>query len=149
MMASVTSRPFPAPLVLLLGLALAACGQSAGVTPTSGATAKAMETAGVARFSDVAVPPGARMDLERTLLLGAQETWTGRLYLDTSQSVNELFEFYRRTMPTFGWTELTVIRAATSILTFVREERVATVQIGRSGLLGSSVSITVAPKGAT
>lgn len=149
MMASVTSRPFPAPLVLAVGLALAACGQSAGISPTAGTSAKKMESEGLARFSDVAVPPGARMDLDRTLLLGAQETWTGRLYLDTSQSVNELFEFYRRTMPTFGWNELTVIRASTSILTFVREDRVATVQIGRAGLLGSSVSITVAPKGAS
>jgi len=149
MMAPVTARLFAPPFALLVGLALAACGQSAGVSPTAGTSARAMESEGLARFSDVALPPGAKMDLERTLLLGAQETWIGRLHLDTSQSVNELFEFYRRTMPTFGWTELTVIRAATSILTFVREDRVATVQIGRSGLLGSSVSITVAPKGAS
>ncbi|MSP52062.1 MAG: hypothetical protein EXQ91_06685 [Alphaproteobacteria bacterium] len=136
----------PTAVAVCIAFAAAGCAQTASVSPTVGATSAAIESEGLARFTDVAVPPGAKMDLDRSLLLGAAESWTGRLYLDTSQSVNELFEFYRRTMPKLGWAELTVIRASTSILTFVRDDRVATVQVARSGLLGSSVSITVAPK---
>ena len=50
-------------------------------------------------------------------------------------------------LPEFGWREITSIRAAISVLTFARQDRIATIQVQGATLLGSEVSITVSPQG--
>jgi hypothetical protein len=58
-----------------------------------------------------------------------------------------MFDFVRREMANYGWTEVAVVRAETSQLTFLSSagDRVASVLITRSTLYGSKVDMTVAP----
>ena len=83
------------------------------------------------------------MDVDKSLILGAGEGWVGRMVLLTSGSSTRMFDFYRREMPRFGWTEFTAIRAATSVLTYSRADRVATVRISSETLGGAQVEFTV------
>lgn len=111
-------------------------GEGGAITPTFG------------QFSDIPVPSGASMDLDRTLILGGGDSWMGRLSYSTRQSVGEMFDFHKAEMNRFGWQELASLRSATSVLTYQRGERVATIQIRSGTLLGAVVDFTVAPQGA-
>ncbi len=133
-----------------LALALAACASTTPLTsttsdPQTGAPTSA--DAAYGHFTDIPIPARAEMDLERSLILGSTDEWLGRVVLGTAETVPEVFDFYRREMPSFGWGEITVVRAEVSVLTYDRTGRVATVQIQKSTLGGADVSITVSPKG--
>ncbi len=141
-----TSRRFVP--VVFLALALAACqgGTQASNAPADAKTGTAIAT-GFAQFSDVPIPEGARMDLDRTLILGSQEKWTGRLALISGLAPAGAFDLYQDQMVRQGWTEISAVRSETSVLTFSREERVATIQISRSTLGSTLIDITMSPRG--
>ena len=127
--------------------ALAACSSSTPIAPSSRANeGAAMDKAQAAQFTDIPVPAGARMDLDRTLVLGPRDNWIGRLVFTSSAGPNDLFEFYARELPRFGWTAITAVRAGTSVLSHARGERIATVQISRTTLGGSEVLLTISTK---
>lgn len=121
---------------------------STPIAPSSRASeGPALDKAQAQQFTDIPIPSGARMDLERTLILGPRETWIGRLVFTSSAGPNDLFDFYNRELPRFGWTGITAVRAGTSVLSFSRGERIATVQISRTTLGGSEVLATISPRG--
>jgi hypothetical protein len=55
-----------------------------------------------------------------------------------------LFDFYKAQMPTFNWQEISSIRAAISVLTWQRGDRIATIQIDDT-TLGAEVILTIGP----
>ena len=134
-----------------IGLLLTSCGQTASlipaVSPDQGLEGKASSTEPFAQFKDIPIPGGATMDMERSIILGAQDTWTGRVHLQVNISATKLFEFYKLEMPGFGWKEVTSVRAATSILTYIRDSRVATIQILANKIQGAVVTVTISPMG--
>lgn len=136
-------------ILLLAAALLGACEQTTGITPTSGpAFSDAGSAPGLPQFNDVLIPPGAKLYVERTLILG-ENPWYGQLALGVSGEPPALFEQYRRDMQGLGWQEVTSIRAQVSVITFTRDDRVATVQIQATRLRGSEVVITVSPRGGT
>jgi hypothetical protein len=138
--------------VLIVGGALliaAGCTSGGGPVSTSGtSTGSSSRTAvGFAQFPDIAVPAGATMDVERSLVLGARDNWIGRLSMKTGGSTSDAYDFFLREMPKFGWQEITSVRSQVSVLTYSRSNRIATIQIRRKTLGGSAVDITVSPRG--
>ena len=133
--------------LLGVGLALSACGGSIGIPASDKeGEAPAIEAAFV-RFPDMPLPIGVDFDMDRTLIFGGDDIWFGRLVINSSHSANDMFDFYKQKLPEFGWQEITSIRAAISVLTFSRQDRIATIQVQSATLLGSEVSITVSPRG--
>ncbi len=132
---------------ILFGLSMMGCtGQNLAASP-AGEDGKpaAAPVASFSQFSDIPVPAGATMDMERSLLLGTGEEWTGRLSYETSTEGARVFDLYKAEMPKFGWTELTVIRGDRSIMTYQRGQRIATIEIKTRTFYGSAVSVTVSP----
>lgn len=133
--------------LLGVGLVLSACGGSIGIPASEKeGEAPAIEAAFV-RFPDMPLPIGVDFDMDRTLIFGGDDIWFGRLVINSSHSANDMFDFYKQKLPEFGWQEITSIRAAISVLTFSRQDRIATIQVQSATLLGSEVSITVSPRG--
>lgn len=99
------------------------------------------------RFPDIPIPTGAEMDTERTLVFGGGEEWYGQLTLNAKHDGDSIFDFYKQELSGFGWEEITSVRADVSSLTYMRAERVATIQIEKKTLSGSIVTITVSPRG--
>ena len=87
------------------------------------------------------------MDLERSLVLGERESWIGRLVMNVGNSGGKVYDFFFSEMPRFNWTPVTTVRAETSVLSYTRGERVATIQIKKRTLGGSNISLIVSPKG--
>ncbi len=139
-------RPWPRSFLLLAFLmVLTACNQSEVLLPTTGASDN--ETAkSFALLADVPIPPGAELDVEKSLVLGNLNSWTGRVILDVSVSATKAFALYQAEMPNFGWQPIMSVQTVVSVLTFTRSEQAATVQIENRTLRGSTVSITVAPR---
>jgi len=130
-------------------LTLAGCAGDMAMSSQPGAAGSGDAASAFAQFTDIPLPSGNSIDMDRTLVLGSETGWTGRLALTTQSRVSEMYDFFRREMPKFGWAEMTSARSATSFLTYQRDNRIATVQIAPSRLLlGSAVDITVASRGA-
>ena len=125
------------------------CTRSTAVSSTTPEAKKsgAVTPTGFGQFNDIPIPEGSTMDLDRSLILGAQERWIGRLSLSTSQTPPAVFDTFQSQMPRFGWTEVSAVRSETSVLTFSQGERVATIQIARTTFGGSNVDITMTPRG--
>lgn len=138
------------PTVVLTAILLTGCTQGIGVTPSTTNATRGQLTApppSFAQFRDIPIPTGAKMAVDRTLVLGPQESWLGRLVLDTSNSPTSMFDFYKQRTPQFGWREITSVRSAVSVLTYGRGERVMTVQIRAKTIAGSELDITLSPRG--
>ena len=144
-------------LLSLVGMTaiLGACANTTGLVPNTGsggnaATARAAPTANpypsFARFTDLPMPSNAELDLERSLVFGGEESWTGRLVLNTNSSPSDMYDFYLTEMPNFGWSKITVVRSKTNVMVFDRESRVATITILEGRLRGTVIDVTVAPR---
>ena len=133
--------------ILLLG----ACTSTFSTgTPTSGGgetPAPGQGRSALDQVADVPVPADSAVDLERSIILGDRDNWSGRLAISSSYTVNEMFDFYRQQMPRFGWTELSVVRAANSVLTYMRDNRIATVQITGARMDSARIDFIVSPRG--
>jgi len=132
-------------LLLAFLMVLTACSQTEALLPTTSETDNETERS-FALLADIPIPPGASLDVEKSLVLGDLDRWTGRVILNVSQSSTKTFALYQAEMPKFGWQPVMSVQAGVSVLTFTQSKRAATVQIENRTLRGSTVSITVAPR---
>lgn len=145
--ASLKSGPFVRALALVMALgSMTACSlwnSSASQSSDTGKTGSGPPT----QIAGVALPEGYSLDANRTIILGEGDRWIGRLSYSISSSADAMFDFIRREMSNYGWTEVAVVRAESSQLTFLSQggDRVASVLITRSTLYGSKVDMTIAP----
>lgn len=97
------------------------------------------------QFSDIPIPTDADLDLDQSLVLGGEDGWIGRVSLDVGYDMTEMYTFYEREMPKFGWQQLTTVRAKISTMTYSRGSRVATITLQSELTGGTYVDFTVAP----
>ncbi len=136
-------------IVLTVAAALvpAACESGPELTATLAPVAADGEaSAAFQPITDVPIPEGARLDTERSLVLGGDDNWTGRLVFNVSESSADAFARYHQEMPRFGWRLITSVQAESSVLAFSQGERVATIQIDGRTLSGATVAITMSPR---
>ncbi|MBT5570158.1 MAG: hypothetical protein HOJ90_02960 [Alphaproteobacteria bacterium] len=135
----------PVWLCIITALFLAACAQGAKLQPTLSADESAIEK-NFSLLTDIPIPPNSTLDVERSLILGDLDRWTGRIILNVGQASTKTFALYQSQMANFGWEPIMSVQAEVSILSFTRGERAATVQIEDRTLGGSTVTVTVAPR---
>lgn len=128
---------------LILLVMLAAC-RSAPLVPTAPGTTGSITRSSFQPTTDIPIPNGARFDADASLVLSSKDYWTGRLVLDADQSISQIFAFYQQQMPQLNWKSVASVLSTTSVLTFIRKNRTATVQITPKNWRGSEISITVA-----
>tara|TARA_E500000318_G_scaffold66790_1_gene61529 strand:- start:985 stop:1578 length:594 start_codon:yes stop_codon:yes gene_type:complete len=155
-----TARPL-AVLATMSILALGACvpGEfpSFGQSTSTGApskrdadqpgaqTASRSEGPQFAEFRDVPIPANAEIDFDNLLVLGAEDGWIGRLALTAGYKMPDMYAFYEREMPRFGWIKITSVRSAISTMTYSRGDRIATVTLQSRTIGGTAIDFTVAP----
>ena len=134
-------------LFLACFISLSACALNPSVSDNTKTPALPNEELqdGFSRFNDIPVPEKAVMDLKQSLVLGTQDAWIGRLVFSAPYTQNGMFDFYLTEMPKFGWKEITVVRAKTCVLSFSRDNRIATIQLD-SDFNGVVVTFTASPK---
>lgn len=139
-------------------LVLAACGgntvPSSGNAPANTQSAPAANApnttsptaAGYQPATDVPIPPGTKINTERSVIVGSGDKWVGKMVLILDRQTTQAYSYYQEQMQAFGWEPVTAVQGKTSTLTFVRAERAATVEISPSGLRSSEVAITAGPR---
>jgi hypothetical protein len=140
---------------LALALGLGACSHSAPLSGGSNAAAGGQAAGGqpggelvmsFSQFPDLPIPDDADMDVDRTLVFGGGEAWFGQLAISAPHGPSEMFDFYKRNLNRYGWQEVTSVRAPTSVLTHMRDERVLAIQISDAAIRGSEILLTVSPR---
>lgn len=134
-------------VLVLLGGALAGCSSIWNSTGSTTADSPKPGSGPQTQISGVALPEGYSLDSNRTIILGEGDRWIGRLSYSVNSSADAMFDFIRREMGNYGWTEVAVIRAEASQMTYLSTagDRVAQILITRSTLYGSKIDMTVAP----
>ena len=135
-------------LTLSCCLTLAACANNqplvgASANAANGAANGTTPASNTLQVSDIAIPAGAKLDTEKSLILGASDKWLGRIVLKTDQPPVQVFNHFYNGMANYGWSVFSAVQAQVSIQTFQRGDRVATIQIEPASMGGSQVSITV------
>ena len=100
-----------------------------------------------AQFQDIPIPEGSKMNMDRTLILGENNAWIGRLVIDSQSSKSELFDFFKYRTSQFGWQEITSVRAAISVLSYSKDSRIMTITFESQSIIGTRINITMSPKG--
>jgi hypothetical protein len=93
------------------------------------------------------VPPNVTFVIDDTVIVGNDEDWTGQVILATPYSVVQMTQFFRAEMPRMGWTETAIVRARRTSISFVRDQRVATIRITqqRDDARRTEVDVVVSP----
>lgn len=137
-------------LPILLAALLSACAnQPAAVGSAAEAGKEAQPASNALTVSDLPVPAGAKLDDQQTFIIGSGEKWLGRIVMTASTSPVESVNFYQSRMGSFGWNGIATVQAKTSTLTFLRSDRVATIQIEPDTFKGSRITVTVSPRQGT
>ena len=134
-----------AALVMLAAFFVGAC-SSNPIVPTAPGTTGNTSISNFQPTTDIPIPAGARFNAERSLVLSGKDYWTGRLVLDVKPNISEVFAFYQQEMPPLGWEAVASVLSTTSVLTFMRQNRTATVQIVPQRWGGTQIAVTVATR---
>ncbi|HQR03834.1 MAG: hypothetical protein JSR19_02985 [Proteobacteria bacterium] len=143
----------PAPRIfylLCVTATLTACASGPAVVGSTGTDGKpATESTNTLQVSDIPIPAGAKLDPDKTLIMGANDRWLGRIVLRTDLPPVQVFNHFYNGMANFGWTLLTAVQGTPSLQTWQRGERVALIQTETASLGGTAATITVSSRQTT
>jgi len=135
-------------VAVLAGAALSGCA-STNNTSAVGLGSDGQVQNPVQLLGQMALPPGAKVRAEQSLIIGAGDNWVGRVVLDVGRDFDGAYRFFLETYPAQGWTVVSAVRGKNSFLVMTRQERTATLEMVDGGMLtGSVVSMTMAPRNA-
>lgn len=130
-------------LLACLPLACAGAGPSGAQTtaPQSSSTGETtLVPPNIFTVPQIPVPPDAQIALEDTVIVGADESWTGQVVMTAPYRVVQVTLFFRQEMPKYGWVETAIVRSRRVAISFTRDDRVAIVRIAPKsggGVFGS------------
>ena len=133
-------------LGLLLAFLLTACARESLVL--NGLDGSPLPPA-FANFPDVPFPDRAYMELGDTNALGSGDNWIGSVVYTSPYNPSQVYDFYISEMPKSGWTEVAVVRARISQMTYYRDHRAVQILIETIKSDESRVSITAVPNRAS
>lgn len=128
-------------------LGLAGCA-SPGSSPSVGVGPDGKVQNPVQLLGQLPLPPGSIIRADQSLIIGAGDNWVGRVVLDVGRDFDTAYRFFLETYPTQGWTVVSAVRGKNSFMVMTRQERTATFEMLDGGMMGSSVSLTMAPRNA-
>ena len=130
--------------LMMAGL-LAACSSTPLVSPGEGG--KVVVPSEV--LGQNALPAGAALKAEQSLIMGAGEQWVGRVVADVGRDTDIAYRFFLETYPAQGWTLVSAVRGKTSLIVLTKQDRTATVELTEGSLLSSGTAVlTVSPRNA-
>jgi hypothetical protein len=141
------TSPFLSYLVTAtLLLALSAC-TSLGLGQTDLGADSGQKLSGPSEpFPGTPLPPGSKVKHDKSFIVGTGENWFGRLTLDIGRDTEAAFRYFSQSYPQSGWTLISSVRTAQSLLVFTKGERNLTIQISESQYLMSGEAVlTVSP----
>ncbi|MFK7866457.1 MAG: hypothetical protein AB8B77_03355 [Alphaproteobacteria bacterium] len=154
-------------LILVLSVGISACAQlgvnsgsrdtvttSSNLTsssaPLNDGNGKSIETVppNILNIPGIPIPDGVSVSMGDTVIVGADDVWSGQVVMNSeSYQPIQLVEFMRLNMPRYGWMETAIVRSRRTSITFVQDDRFATVRVQPREDGGSEIDIVVSPAG--
>jgi hypothetical protein len=132
-----------------LVLALTGCASTTLNTSTPGNTSSPGESAKptVAQVQgNTPLPPGAVIKQDKSFIIGTGDNWFGRMTLNIGRDANTAHRFFIQSYPQNGWTLVSSVRTARSLLIFTKGDRAITIEITEGNYLTSGEAVlTVSP----
>lgn len=92
------------------------------------------------------LPPGAVIKQDKSFIIGTGDNWFGRMTLNIGRDANIAHRFFVQTYPQNGWTLVSSVRTARSLLIYTKGDRTVTIEITEGGYLSSGEAVlTVSP----
>jgi hypothetical protein len=131
--------------MVMLAMVLGGCSSTPLVAPGDGG--KVVTPTEV--LGQSALPAGAVLKAEQSLIMGAGEQWVGRVVADVGRDTDIAYRFFLESYPAQGWALVSAVRGKTSLIVLTRQDRTATVELTEGSLLSSGVVVlTVSPRNA-
>lgn len=129
-----------------LVLALSACSSLGTGNVDLGAGSEPKPAAPAEAFQGTPLPPGAKVKQDKSFIVGSGDNWFGRLTLDIGRDSDTAFRFFTQFYPQNGWTLISSVRTAQSLLVFTKGERNLTIEISEGQyFMGGTAVLTVSP----
>jgi hypothetical protein len=126
-----------------LAFALAGCSSTA-LSPSSTAEPNKPTVAQVQ--GNTPLPPGAVIKHDKSFIIGTGDNWFGRMTLNIGRDANIAHRFFVQSYPQNGWTLVSSVRTARSLLVFTKADRTITIDITEGNYLTSGEAVlTVSP----
>ena len=145
-------RPAAGLLIASLILSASGCASDPALVNASASNQRTATTdaQNALQVADISLPSGAKLDAEKSLVIGSGERWLGRLVIKADLSTVQAYNHFYNGMPPIGWTLITAVQSKLSHLSYLRGDRVASIQIEPVSFSGVMITITVSPRqGAT
>lgn len=84
---------------------------------------------GFSNIQDVPLPQSANIDMNKSMVMGGGNSWTGHLAYDTKESQAEVVDFINTHMQRDDWTKLSELRGKETVISFMKDKRIATVRV--------------------
>jgi hypothetical protein len=127
---------------------LAGCANTTSKTTSVGVGLDGQVQNPLQLLGQMPLPPGAMIRVDQSLIIGAGDNWVGRVVLDAGRDFDAAYRFFLETYPANGWTVVSSVRGKNSFMVMTRQERTATFELVDGGMMGGSVSLTMAPRNA-
>ena len=148
-------------VIMMTGLLLSACEAVNKITPGStqentmagldGEPSDGsvnMVPPNILNIPGIPVPNGVLVSMGDTVIVGADDNWSGQVVMSSEEyQPIQLVEFMRKNMPRYGWVESAIVRSRRTSITYVNQDRFATVRIQPLDGGGSEIDIVVSPAG--
>lgn len=100
----------------------------------------------ISKVPDVVLPPRSAIDVERSIILGSDDQWLGRIVLTTPENVASVGELIRNGMVSRGWRPVAQQSGGEGAFIFMRSARTASISVSAAGMSGARVVILVLPR---
>ena len=123
----ISHTPYIVSATLLL--ALSACSNLGTGQADTGIETGPKTLVQIEPFPGTPLPPGSKVKQDKSFIVGTGENWFGRLTLDIGRDTETAFRYFSQTYPQNGWTLISSVRTAQSLLVFTKGERNLTIEI--------------------
>lgn len=84
---------------------------------------------GFSNITDIPLPESANIDMNKSMVMGGNNVWTGHLVYYTNKPQAEVVDFINSHMQNDNWTKISELRGKETIISFMKKKRVATIRI--------------------
>lgn len=84
---------------------------------------------GFSNIQDIHLPQSANIDINKSMVMGGGNSWTGHLAYDTKESQAEVVDFINTQMQGDDWTKLSELRGKETVISFMKDKRIATIRV--------------------
>ena len=121
-----------------LAIALAGC---ASTDLSSSSTAEPNKPIAAKIQGATPLPPGSVIKQDKSFIIGTGDKWFGRMTLNIGRDANIAYRFFAQQYPSQGWTLVSSVRTARSLLIFTKSDRSLTIEITEGNYLMSGEAI--------